>query len=601
LRIVALDEKPSTVSLSRRLDLTAYGQPAIIQRNNETAVSADIIQYSDQNQTTHLQASADRPVILRNGPNQYVTAQKEINFDSRTSLATLFGPGYVEYIEENKESPATINYSDQMIIKFTSSSISADTVMSLSDSYPEWMEFNGRLDATLDQNKIQADRGRITFLPETGSTEKPSSSPKIKSVELAGNVYMSDPNNNQFTADRLDGYLDLEALAADPNADITTAGEWFITGLPACVKSAQQGGQIQGEKIKLDLAKNQCVIEGPGNMTAQIGSGFVGTKTPATKKNLPIQINWQKKALYSIDSGNITLEEVTARIEEQTASTNRQSILTCPAMDITLTGDPNDPNSQKRRLNQFIAQGPQVILTSRRYDKATNTTLSDMQMQTSRLRFDKDSELLTADGPGWIEIIDIANESDPNKADPPSDGSLDKLLARSLSSASATPTYTLVHFLGPMLYQVDKQELSFTDGLALHCIPIDNAKNIIAVAQDPYAWSTIPDACQLHCDNLRLTPSSKSNSADAMLDGAAGVAHLYADGNVVFEFVNKNQRCEFLAGKSCDFDDKSKDIILTGSPAMPVRFNQAQLLEFKYNLTTGAYSGTPIGPSIIVN
>jgi len=228
-----------------------------------------------------------------------------------------------------------------------------------------------------------------------------------------------------------------------------------------------------------------------------------------------------------------------------------------------------------------------------------------MQMQTPYLRFDNDTQLLTADGPGWIEIIDIANENDPNKADSPSsDGSLDKLLARSLSNASATPgasTYTLVHFLGPMLYQVDKQELSFTDGLALHRIPIDNARNIAAVAQNPYAWSTIPGACQLHCDNLRLTPSSESNSADAMLDGAAGVAHLYANGNVVFEFVNKNQRCEFLAGKSFNFDNKSQDITITGSDAMPVRFNQTQLLQFQYNLATGAYSGTPVGPSIIVN
>jgi hypothetical protein len=339
-------------------------------------------------------------------------------------------------------------------------------------------------------------------------------------------------------------------------------------------------------------------------MTAQIDTDLVGVKTPATKK-LPIQINWQKRASYSIDSGNITLEGVTARMEQEALTTRQQSTLTCSTMDITLSADPNDPNSQKRRLNQFVAQGPQVILASRKYDKASNATLSDMQMQTHCLRFDNDTQLLTAEGPGWIEIIDIANEDDdPNKAAPPSDGSLDKLLARSLASASAMPgasTYTLVHFLGPMLYQVDSQELSFTDGLALHRLPIDNAKNIAVVAQDPYAWSNIPDACQLHCDNLRVTPSSKSNSADAMMDGAAGVAHLYADGNVVFEFVNKKQRREFLAGESFDFDNKSQDITITGSSAMPVRYNQAQLLQFKYNLATGAYSGTPIGPSIIVN
>jgi len=604
LRIISLDEKPAVDSLSRRLEFVAYGQPAIIQRNNDTVVSADVIRYRYQNQTAQLQASAGRAVMLSQGPHQQVTAQKEINFDSRTGLATLFGPGQVEYLEKGKDSPAIIKYNDQMIIKSTSSGMPVDTAMSLSDSSPEWMEFNGRLAATMDLWEIQADQGRITFLPKTEPAEKSSSSPKVKTVELTGNVYMSDPNSDQITADRLEGFLDPEALAADPNADIKTAGEWLITGSPACVRSQQQG-QIQSDNIRLDLAKNQCAIDGPGNMTAQIGADLVGVKAPATKKNLPIQINWQKRALYSIDSGNITVEEVIARIEDETQSISRQSTLTCSTMDITLTADPNDPNSQKRRLNQFVAQGPQVILASRQYDKASNATLSDMQMQTPCLRFDNDTQLLTAEGPGWIEIIDIANEDDdPNKADPPSDGSLDKLLARSLASASAMPgasTYTLVHFLGPMLYHVDNQELSFTDGLALHRIPIDNAENVAAVAQDPYAWSIIPDACQLHCDNLRVTPSSKSNSADAMLDGAAGVAHLYADGNVVFEFVSKKQRREFLAGKSFDFDNKSKDITITGSSAMPVRFNQAQLLQFRYNLGTGAYSGTPIGPSIIID
>ena len=100
LRIVSLDEKPAVVSQSRRMDFTAQGQPAIIQRDNKTIVSADIISYHGQNKTSHLQGSVERPVILRNGPHQYVTAQREINFDGRTGLTTIFGPRSEEHTSE---------------------------------------------------------------------------------------------------------------------------------------------------------------------------------------------------------------------------------------------------------------------------------------------------------------------------------------------------------------------------------------------------------------------------------------------------------------------------------------------------------------------
>ncbi|MCK4627957.1 MAG: hypothetical protein KAT56_03075, partial [Sedimentisphaerales bacterium] len=164
LRIRPVDDVVPSAE-GNKLELTAYGSPVRVRRENEEVLRAERIRYDLKHKTVALRSGKGHKVWLSMGRGQYATADNEVIYDPCTGLT-----------------------------------------------------FNGRLLAATDKGQIEANQGHLTFHPSLPmDADSPKDSRKddalqtqtlqIKSVKLGGGVKITDPNTF-YSSDKLQAYFD---------------------------------------------------------------------------------------------------------------------------------------------------------------------------------------------------------------------------------------------------------------------------------------------------------------------------------------------------------------------------------------------------------
>ncbi|MCF7958150.1 MAG: hypothetical protein K9M57_06865, partial [Phycisphaerae bacterium] len=393
-----------------------------------------------------------------------------------------------------------------------------------------------------------------------------------------GKIILKDKVNHfAVTSEHIDG--------DGQEGDIMESGLWNITGPNSVIELADHG-RLLGDKIILDLARGDCNIPGEGSMKLKSKTSLTGEQI---EKPTDIQVRWAQGALYSTDSETMTFQKVTTEITGETKAGPRVSVLTCPEMVITLE-TPDDPiqertpeniaapskplgraTEKRKELNSLTAFGTDaqpVHLVSRQFDRPSGSLTSLMQMQVKTLNFDKKTEILLATGKGWIDMLntpvqkiipDTTVENTEmavaNGATAPNipDNSLSSLLSNSISSGSG---YTLVHFLDEMEFDIKKENIHFTHGIAMHQMPLLSDPNNEGSPLAPPAFSEKwpKGRSQLFCNDLKVVSQSDPNSPLADPDSVSHllgeIGYVRAEGNVVFETAPEDFKRIFFTSDS---------------------------------------------------
>jgi len=221
---IALAPEFEPTPLADRMLFTATGNPAQIFKDGKLALEADIIKHDQTKQFSELSGSADRPVRMALSSQQWATAQQKVTLDQNRNLASLYGPGLVEYITDPNTEPAKIHYQDELRVKFTNLADSLTEAKIKEPAYVKWISFKGPIEAQSKDGFVKAQqKGRLDFyIPKTMPTSKKTADKKqkidvgigpIKYLELWGNVIARDQQSNIQVTDRLEAEFEY----IDPN------------------------------------------------------------------------------------------------------------------------------------------------------------------------------------------------------------------------------------------------------------------------------------------------------------------------------------------------------------------------------------------------
>jgi hypothetical protein len=221
---IALAPEFEPTPLADRLQFTANGKPARIFRNGKLALEADTIEHDQTKQFSELSSDSVRPIRMSLSTRQWAAAQKKVTLDQKQNLASLFGPGQVEYITDPNAEPAKIQYQDELLVKFTDLADSLTDAKLKEPAYIKWISFKGPIEAQSKDGFVKArKKGKLDFyipptkqIPITTTDHKPKrdvGAGPIKYLELWGNVIARDQKSNIQVTDRLEA--DFEYI--DPN------------------------------------------------------------------------------------------------------------------------------------------------------------------------------------------------------------------------------------------------------------------------------------------------------------------------------------------------------------------------------------------------
>ena len=700
LRISTVDKGKAGIS-GNRFEFNAYGEPVEIWNNDQLTARAGRIQYNHPEQTTKLLPAEGQQVWLSLGLRQNATARQGVNFDQRSGLATLLGPGKIEYVSAEAEIPTVIDYEDEVLVKFSKTENQKGNLPGASAGHLEWIEFTGMLRSKSPDSQLEANKTRLIFYPRSKTADNEDQPFLIQSIEVpggmraegsdslfrceylktqfalndagvpelesmiaTGGVKMEDPNwaiavseslqidfepldalavNNQpevqpngqqkkvsalglgsllgkvntsrvvatgpgggvklidkkwnflvqATADRIEGNPRADGTIGKGN--ILKDGIWHVTGSPAEVELPQQG-LLKGDNIHIDLASGNCQIPGKGSMKALTDSDLSGNKLD---QPIPIEIAWGKQADYSMDSNEVVFHDVTATFRSKTEDSQVVSILTCPKMTVTLSKTTKATETIDN-LSQLTAYGPEVKLVSEQFDPTGNQLQVRMELLSPQLRFDNINQRLTAGGEGMIEVTDYRPK--PEESEVEKDKAISSVLSDSLRQSG--PSYTLVHFIEQMQYDITDGNLLFEKDVILDRLPLKES-----IDMEQLTDGSVEGWMRLACDQLEVRPQlsagengkSTNITPEAGSTGGFAVDYLRAEGNVVFEMTRQNQERVFFSSPLLVYDKLSGTITVSGSESMPVRFNQMQLLWLRYHLDTGNFESRPIGQGVVNN
>jgi len=277
LRIIAQDEKVPP-SRENRLIVTARGNPVRSYRNGILSLAADQVFY-DQNRQIKLTA-LDHPVRLHLPPHQWVTAERDVTLDQKNGLATLRGPGDIQYTLADPNQPGNISYLDQLKIKFDPNAHFSPSLTSLTDMPLEWFDFVGGMNVQEKNSLTNLKKGRLSFFPSPApeKSRKKYYNLQLKSIELTDNIsFLSDTSS--FSAEQLTARFQLDPNGVsqphsilarknvqfeDPNYIVEAADQLFIafqpsknrkTAIPA--KTAHGSPELSGISFKNLFGLNQ--------------------------------------------------------------------------------------------------------------------------------------------------------------------------------------------------------------------------------------------------------------------------------------------------------------------------------------------------------
>jgi len=634
LRIRPVDDVIPSAE-GNKLELTAYGSPVRVRRENEEVLRAGQIRYNLEHKTVALKSGKGHKVWLSMGQGQYATSDNEVIYDPCTGLTfdgrllattdkgqieanqghLIFYPSHLSHPTDadsrkdprKNEALQTLRIKSVKLgggVKITdpNTSYSSDKLQAYFDRDDQG---NSQLNRILAQGSVRMenpdyllearDNLQITFFDEQSDSSR--TVPSLEQLQVRGRpeyimakgagggvLFRDKKQKFEVTGDKLEGNAN--------NSDIARQGFWQIWGQPAEVKLAKQGN-LQGKIIQIDLKTRYCTIPGEGGINAMIADDLAGN---AMDKPRPIEIKWLEGAGYSIDANEVVAREVTACLENRESDAIFYDVLSCPEMNITLRDEEKENTSKKKTLSDLWAKGPGVRLVREAYDPCTGGLMMRMEMETRQLHFDKAANLLTALGEGLIEISDYRSANVPRTSRPHLDGKrdkkepLDNILSSSLGELG--PAYTMIRFLKRMEYNLDTEKVFFYDGVGLRRLPISD--QVLADSSDR---SNIPGLMVLDCDELEVARGP--SAPDDKVKDVGSLGYLRAGGNVVFEVIQSPRERHFFAGRSLLFDRQTNTVTAYGSELSPVRFDQTQMLWLKYNIETGDFSGKPIGQSVV--
>ncbi len=439
---------------------------------------------------------------------------------------------------------------------------------------------------------------------------------------VAGNI------GNKATAkggvhliDRLNHY----ELLGEKVEGSTVKNSWVITGSPAEVLGTKKNAQFKkltGPVIRADLARGNFGIEGAGKLNMLVRTDITGM---SNAQNLPLRVSWQDGADYDMNSGKVLIKKVTAEIIQHNAKFVQKGELKCPRMVLQLAENNNarknaiitgnnisdvtnghtvaDNNigiTGKNKgifgagsLRNMVAYGPDVSLTTRRYDAKGNTLQTQMVMQVQQLQYDNATRILRGDGPGWIEITDfrpakLRTTKVALTGHTLGQSTLDSALQGSLSNRG--PGYTMLSFAKQMVFSSIRGSVNFTGPVSLSHLPITPEMQTNPNKQiTPQKIANMEGREQLNCQQLEI--SLKNNTP----------VQVQARGDVFFETI-LNHKHNDITAESFSYNKADNILTFRGTDAMPVRFNieeslvSLQFRVFKFNPDTGEVFGKPLNP-----
>ena len=221
LRIEVLKDK-TLPEPGARLLINALGSPAHIWREQKIIGRADNIQYINYDSHREIvKLVTDDPCGIWLSPSrqQFLTG-REVTFDPCESLARLLGPGDIHYILDDPCSPALIHYQDMVKLKFSDPRATSGTSDFFENQPVAWLDFSGPLSLVHPDGALRAGRGHLEFYTpvkpaldhkQKRPVQQTTAASQLKSIELGGQVFISDPCSF-FTTEHL-----LARFELDPN------------------------------------------------------------------------------------------------------------------------------------------------------------------------------------------------------------------------------------------------------------------------------------------------------------------------------------------------------------------------------------------------
>ena len=618
LRLNVVDDMTSA-NLQGALEFIAYGQPAQIWRDGQIAVEADELHYDQVQNTMRLVPGADRPVRLTLAPDQWASAAGEVSVSQETNVATLLGPGRIEYQQTDAAQPNIVTYHDAMRVTFTDIGKGDGGDLSLLAGQIESLELVGQVSAVGEEGSFFCDHVLAKLEPDgqgdpqlreliaEGSVKIDNSDYRVEADETL-HIVLDNTQEPKKRNDRVNrGELGLDRLLGDGSFTSAVAtgpaggvrlthkkeqyqviGDraegsgvdniWQVTGDPARIVSLTEQAALKelvGPLIRADMALGIFTVDGAGNLQMLTAGDFSGNTLDRSR---PIRVTWQDRLSYHTDSEEITLLNAQAEIIESDEKAYRTSAVAGARMTLHLSRETDVVNEADqdllgdRELDRMIVEGPGVEVFHHEYPEPNGPLLRTMHMRAPRLTFDNATEQITAIGAGWVEVSQYhATDNDAQKAE-------DASVSNSFSNVfdSSGPSYMLVSFGQDMRFHPD-HGISFTGDVSLSHLPLGRDG-------------------RLDTDSLDGIVRIDCRDFDIKLDRNNRPRELQARGRVFLETI-MDSRQRIIMGQTLTFDTHRNVFTVEGSESLPVLFDQVQFSRVRFDLNTGAIDADPLGLS----
>ena len=200
LRITAV-EQASPQPRAGSMIFSAFGKGMQLWRNEALAVAADVLRYDHGLQTIEFIAGENRPVTLALTEHQQATVANKVRYDRTTGLATMKGPGHIQYATPGRDQGGTVIFQGQLDAKFTVSSPGGASLASIAQGPLQRLAFSGQLEVVDPEGQIRAESGVLLFdEPSPDAPDRVTSQTtemgRIRTIELSGDVKAVAANRN---------------------------------------------------------------------------------------------------------------------------------------------------------------------------------------------------------------------------------------------------------------------------------------------------------------------------------------------------------------------------------------------------------------------
>ncbi|KPK72938.1 MAG: hypothetical protein AMJ79_15460 [Phycisphaerae bacterium SM23_30] len=570
--LITLAEDVEPGPSGNRLEMTAFGKPAQIWRERREVVRADRISFDQVRKTIYMSAGINRPVKLDWARQQWITAEKSVQFDQDAGRAVFAGPGELEFASDQMKGPAHFIYQDKLFFDFTADP-NADEI-DLANLKPEQLSFANGIEGAFEDMHFVAQDLMCQFEADPNGEYLPT------------HVVAEGPGETlRLTNEKQDYQVTGDILEGDAQTNI-----WRIHGNPARALTLQQEDRIEGATIIADLNKQLFEVA----ESSRLFASFAGDPfEPASVKPVQLHVFSRRGVTYDHAVGQIVMREPNALIEQ--VEKNRQvTRLLCPVLTIQLADETkmplDEPNHVESGTNlnlaTLTAHGQEVNILRSEYDLASDELLSLLKMRSKNLRFDNINQTMTAEGPGWIDSYDY-QPTEPKSA-LPKDRSLNSALPGLLGRTG--PSRAMIIFERQMRFEKPPGELTFEGDVNVGYLPLYD---------DPQAQLQLAGAASemksLRCDKLTLTFAEDKAKTDPNAPAWGDLKQVAATGSVITEAAFSDGQTHYLAGENLVYDRSTETVRMTGTMEQPIYLDGLRCTLVRWNVKDGSFEVKYVG------